>query len=62
MVSNMETKKSQKVAQFFSCEACDYTTMRVHDWEKHLATRKHRMETNGNQKVAQNCNVLWATI
>ena len=31
--------------------------MRMHDWEKHLSTRKHQMETNGNKKVAQNCGV-----
>jgi len=51
----METKKSQKVAQFFSCAACDYSTERANDWAKHLATRKHQMETNGNKKVAQIC-------
>jgi hypothetical protein len=57
MVSNMETIKSQKVAQFFSCEVCDYTTVRSNDWDKHVSTRKHQLETNGNQKVAQACDV-----
>lgn len=56
MVSIMETKKSQKVAQIFSCELCDYSTMRLNDWTKHLSTRKHQMETNGNKKVAQICS------
>jgi len=51
----METKNSQKVAQFFSCKACDYSTVRANDFAKHLLTRKHLMETNGNKKLAQIC-------
>jgi hypothetical protein len=39
-------QKSQKVAQFYQCNLCDYNTSRSSDYDKHLLTRKH-------QKVAK---------
>ena len=56
-----ETKKSQKVADFFLCKNCEYITERENDYNKHLLTRKHKMkqnETKKSQKLAENysCN------
>jgi hypothetical protein len=34
----------------FYCNKCDYVCFKKYNWEKHLMTRKHVMETDGNQK------------
>jgi hypothetical protein len=50
-------KKSQKVAQNYKCEFCNYITVRKNDYDKHILTAKHQMLTNANkksQKLAQN--------
>ena len=47
----METKsrqKSPKIALIFSCEKCNYRCKKESDYKKHLLTRKHLKETNGN--------------
>ena len=47
----METKsrqKSPKIASIFSCEKCNYKCRKESDYKKHLLTRKHLKETNGN--------------
>ena len=49
----METKNSPKLAKKFYCEKCDYKCSKESDYKKHLSTRKHKMETNGN-KTRQN--------
>ena len=49
----METKNSPKLAKNFYCEKCDYKCSKESDYKKHLSTRKHKMETNGN-KTRQN--------
>ena len=49
----METKNSPKLANFFFCKKCDYNCSKESDYKKHLSTRKHKMETNGN-KTRQN--------
>lgn len=45
---------SQKKGQHYECKACDYTTMRERDFNKHLLTRKHEklrlLEQNLEQK------------
>ena len=45
---------SQKKGQIYECKACDYTTMRERDFNKHLLTRKHEklrlLEQNLEQK------------
>ena len=48
-------KKSQKVAQNFYCEKCDYTSHRKNDYDKHLQTKKHAQSQWGKmgQKVAK---------
>ena len=45
----METKNSPKLANFFFCKKCDYNCSKESDYKKHLSTRKHKMETNGNK-------------
>ena len=49
----METKNSPKLAKNFVCKKCDYNCSKESDYKKHLFTRKHKMETNGN-KTGQN--------
>lgn len=41
----MLTKKSQKVAHFFTCHNCDYNTSKKSDYEKHCKTEKHKVAT-----------------
>ena len=60
-------KNSQKLAQNYVCNYCDYTCSRKNDYDKHILTPKHKNRTNLNtleQKVAEtpknfvckNCN------
>ena len=34
----MATEKSQKIANIFCCEKCDYTTSNLYDYNKHNKT------------------------
>ena len=43
----MEKNKSPKVAKKFICEKCDYKCNKKSDYNKHLLTAKHKMETLG---------------
>lgn len=49
----METKNSPKLAEKFYCKKCNYKCSKESDYKKHLLTRKHNMETNGNKFVAK---------
>jgi hypothetical protein len=42
----MTTKKSQKIPKKYYCENCDYTTSSKKDYNKHLMTRKHKLQQN----------------
>jgi hypothetical protein len=64
----IKQKSSKKVAQFFSCKSCDYTTSRKGNIDKHYLSAKHQRMTedyNGGQKVAKsskssnNSNILF---
>jgi protein-arginine kinase activator protein McsA len=46
----LETKKGQKGQPVFLCEKCDFICSKKYNWERHILTSKHLMETNGNQK------------
>ena len=46
-----ETEKSPKVAQNYYCECCYYNTSKKCDYEKHLATDKHKNKANGSEMV-----------
>ena len=34
----------------FCCEKCNFKCCKKSDWERHIITQKHKMETNGNKK------------
>ncbi len=55
----MTTKKSQKIPNIFLCEKCNYSTSSKKDYNKHLLTRKHKLQqntTNLSQKSPQEEN------
>jgi len=47
------TKKSPKVAKKYLCEKCDYSCCKISDFNKHNLTRKHKMMTMSDTKVAK---------
>ena len=52
---SMANKKSQKVAQKFLCEKCNYSTSKQNDYNKHLLTAKHeRLTKMANKKSLKN--------
>tara|TARA_B100001175_G_C19495376_1_gene634958 strand:- start:63 stop:1037 length:975 start_codon:yes stop_codon:yes gene_type:complete len=58
-IRNMETFFSQKSYKYYTCDKCDYITSYKKDFNKHLLTRKHKMETDGNhfsQKMKFQCD------
>jgi hypothetical protein len=57
----IEDKSSQKVAQHFYCEICDYNTSKKTNYDKHITTPKHLRMTEdyiGGQKVAKSSNKI----
>ena len=51
-----ETNLSQKIANKYSCQLCDYYTSNKTDFNKHLSTRKHKKcdnETNMKQNETE---------
>ena len=44
----MEICCSPKLAKKFYCESCDYGCSKESDYNKHIMTRKHKKEINGN--------------
>ena len=44
----MSTDKVQKSSSKFYCAACDYSTIRKSQYNRHLTTRKHMLSTNNN--------------
>ena len=52
---SMANQKSQKVAQKFLCEKCNYSTSKQNDYNKHLLTAKHeRLTKMANKKSLKN--------
>jgi hypothetical protein len=54
----MVTDKSKKVAQKYLCENCNYSTYKKTDFNKHLATRKHKIVTDSydlSPNLAEKC-------
>ena len=47
----MVTELSKKVPKIFECKTCDYSTSRLGQYKRHLATDKHKWYQNGNEKV-----------
>jgi hypothetical protein len=52
MVVN-DSKKSPKVAEFFCCNLCNYTSSKTSDYSKHLLTRKHKKNENDSKMVVK---------
>ena len=58
----MATEKSQKIANNFWCEKCDYTTSNLYDYNKHIKTQKHlindksTLATEKSQKSQYGCS------
>lgn len=50
----MADKKIPKNPQKFFCNLCDYNTSNLKDYNKHIATRKHKMLTSDLQKSPKN--------
>ena len=50
----MTYQKLQKVAKNFRCNFCDYECCNKYNFNKHLATDKHKILTNTDPKVAKN--------
>lgn len=48
----MNNEKVAKSSNKFYCDICDYITCKKTNYEKHLATVKHKLITNNNEKVA----------
>ena len=51
--TRMESTVSQKVAKKYHCENCNYVCSRKYDYEKHIVTRKHMLESSGNKRNQQ---------
>uniref|UniRef100_A0A6C0ATK4 C2H2-type domain-containing protein n=1 Tax=viral metagenome TaxID=1070528 RepID=A0A6C0ATK4_9ZZZZ len=49
----MVTESSQKVANKYYCEICDYGTSKTNNYKKHLMTTKHEQVTLCNKNVAK---------
>ena len=66
----MEIMETAKNAKLFSCKKCYFNCSKQCDWDRHIITRKHKMEINGNnleiQKTTNNhqcdiCNKYYKT-
>ena len=59
----METKKTSKNSHNFLCIKCDFKCYKKGDYNKHLLTRKHNTEANGDKKnsafVCGNCKKVY---
>jgi len=49
----MMTMMTQKNADFFTCEKCDFVCSKKSDFERHLLTRKHKNDDKKAQKSAE---------
>jgi hypothetical protein len=59
----METKNTSKNSFKFFCEKCDFKCCKKGDYNKHLLTRKHNKEANGDKKnsafICENCDKVY---
>ena len=51
----MLTESCEKVAKFFYCIYCDYTTSRKSSYDKHILTSKHKQLTYVNKSLTESC-------
>ena len=53
----MEIMETAKNAKNFSCKKCYFNCSKQCDWDRHILTRKHTMEINGNKmEIQKNAN------
>jgi len=59
-------KSCKKVAKNFYCEKCDYTSSNKYNFDKHLSTRKHKNDNDGNKNgnsvlnyICVNCDKIY---
>ena len=46
-------EKVPKVPGFYECQKCDYITVRLSQYERHLSTDKHIRLTNANKEPSE---------
>jgi hypothetical protein len=46
-----DSEKSQNVSPIYQCELCDYVSSKKSDYNKHLATVKHKNHENGSKMI-----------
>ena len=46
-----DSKNSPKIATFFCCKICDYSTSKSNDYSKHLLTSKHKKNENDSKMI-----------
>jgi len=51
-------KKRQKTPKKYYCKKCDYSSRNKTDFNRHLSTAKHLMETNGNLRETQKTQII----
>jgi len=56
---NMISKKMPKNAEKYLCEKCGFVCSKKSNYTKHLLTRKHKMVTNGNEKMPKNAPPIY---
>lgn len=54
MDPNNPNKKAPKKRQIFFCKNCDFKSSKTSDWNRHIATDKHKILTNPNKKAPKN--------
>ncbi len=57
-IMRSKKKSGKKSGQVFHCKKCDYTSRDKYDWNRHLSTRKHKMDNMDNSKDKKK----WVTI
>jgi len=53
--NKMKSKKSQNstsIGDKFFCEKCNYRCKYISDYDRHLLTTKHKINTNGNEAIS----------
>ena len=60
-IMRSKKKSGKKSGQVFHCKKCDYTSRDKYDWNRHISTRKHKMDNLDNlvdkKKVGYHCMV-----
>ena len=57
-IKKMETKKTPKNAKKYSCKKCAFECCKMSDYQRHITTRKHQMETLETKKTPKNDNIF----